>query len=162
MKCRSSTLEGLCVRLAGPPSSISSRATCKTRLAFQLRFYCSLTNKLVPVPFPADSASRFQPPSLGPFNAPYSIASIGMAPGVILYLLFGVFAFFAGVLLWLCFLKLDSTRYPIKLYGDLGQRIFGTWARYLAGFLQIIQLTLNVGLIVRFSFSRSFPFAPPD
>ncbi|GAA5881346.1 hypothetical protein JCM16303_000138 [Sporobolomyces ruberrimus] len=84
---------------------------------------------------------------LGPFNAPYSIASIGMAPGVILYLLFGVFAFFAGVLLWLCFLKLDSTRYPIKLYGDLGQRIFGTWARYLAGFLQIIQLTLNVGLI---------------
>lgn len=84
---------------------------------------------------------------LGPFNAPYSIASIGMTPGVILYLLFGVFAFLGGLLLWLLFLKLDSARYPIKLYGDLGQRIFGTWARYLSGFLQAIQLTLNVGLI---------------
>ncbi|GAA5978577.1 hypothetical protein JCM5350_003147 [Sporobolomyces pararoseus] len=84
---------------------------------------------------------------LGPFNAPYSIASIGMAPGVILYVLFGVFAFLGGVLLWRCFLALDSTRYPIKLYGDLGQRIFGTWARFLSNFLQLIQLTLNVGLI---------------
>lgn len=71
-----------------------------------------------------------------------------MTPGVILYLLFGVFAFLGGLLLWLLFLKLDSARYPIKLYGDLGQRIFGTWARYLSGFLQAIQLTLNVGLIV--------------
>ncbi|GAA5947707.1 hypothetical protein JCM3765_001044 [Sporobolomyces pararoseus] len=84
---------------------------------------------------------------LGPFNAPYSIASIGMAPGVILYILFGVFAFLGGILLWRCFLQLDSARYPIKLYGDLGQRIFGTWARFLSNFLQLIQLTLNVGLI---------------
>ncbi|GAA6005912.1 hypothetical protein JCM11491_004058 [Sporobolomyces phaffii] len=84
---------------------------------------------------------------LGPFNAPYSIASIGMAPGVILYLVFGVFAFLGGFLLWLTFLKLDSLRYPIKLYGDLGQRIFGTWSRYLSGFLQSVQLVMNVGLI---------------
>lgn len=86
---------------------------------------------------------------LGPFNAPYSIASIGMAPGIILYLLFGVFAFLGGWLLWKVFLGTDSLRYPIKLYGDLAQRIFGTWARHLCSFLQIIQLTLNVGLIVR-------------
>ncbi|GAA5935830.1 uncharacterized protein JCM15063_001818 [Sporobolomyces koalae] len=84
---------------------------------------------------------------LGPFNAPYSIASIGMAPGIILYLLFGVFAFLGGWLLWKVFLGTDSLRYPIKLYGDLAQRIFGTWARHLCSFLQIIQLTLNVGLI---------------
>jgi len=74
-----------------------------------------------------------------------------MTPGVILYVLFGVFAFLGGLALWKTFLKLDSARYPVKLYGDLGQRIFGTWARYLSAFLQLIQLTLNVGLIVRIS-----------
>ncbi|GAA5898422.1 uncharacterized protein JCM6883_001018 [Sporobolomyces salmoneus] len=84
---------------------------------------------------------------LGPFNAPYSIASIGMAPGIILYLLFGVFAFLGGYALYLVFLRLDSVRYPVKLYGDLGQRVFGTWARYLSSFLQLVQLVLNVGLI---------------
>lgn len=72
-----------------------------------------------------------------------------MAPGIILYLLFGVFAFLGGLVLWLVFLKVDSSRFPVKLYGDLGQRIFGTWARYLSAFLQLVQLTLNVGLIVR-------------
>ncbi|GAA6061497.1 hypothetical protein JCM10212_000201 [Sporobolomyces blumeae] len=84
---------------------------------------------------------------LGPFNAPYSIASIGMAPGVILYLIFGVFAFLGGAALWYLFLKLDSVRYPIRLYGDLGQRVFGTWARHLSSIQQSIQLVLNVGLI---------------
>jgi amino acid permease len=72
-----------------------------------------------------------------------------MTPGVILYVLFGVFAFLGGLVLWKTFLKLDSARYPIKLYGDLGERIFGVWARFLSNFLQLIQLTLNVGLIVR-------------
>lgn len=84
---------------------------------------------------------------LGPFNAPYSIASIGMVPGVLLYILFGIFAFLSGFVIWVLFLKLDSVRYPVKIYGDLGQRVFGTWARHLSSLLQSIQLVLNVGLI---------------
>jgi amino acid permease len=33
---------------------------------------------------------------LGPFGAPYSIAQIGLVPGITLYLLFGIFAIITG------------------------------------------------------------------
>ncbi|KAM0754795.1 hypothetical protein T439DRAFT_377221 [Meredithblackwellia eburnea MCA 4105] len=84
---------------------------------------------------------------LGPFNAPYSIMSIGIAPGVCLYTLFGAVAAVTGGMLCRLFLRLDSVRFPIKTYGDLADRIFGRWARHLCSILQSIQLVLNVGLI---------------
>ncbi|KAJ7650967.1 transmembrane amino acid transporter protein-domain-containing protein [Roridomyces roridus] len=84
---------------------------------------------------------------LGPFNAPFSIASIGMAPGICLYVLFGVVAFISGVMLHRIWLRLDSARYPITLYGDMCERTVGSWLKYLASFLQCVQLTINVGLI---------------
>ncbi|KAJ7636721.1 transmembrane amino acid transporter protein-domain-containing protein [Roridomyces roridus] len=84
---------------------------------------------------------------LGPFNAPFSIASIGMAPGICLYILFGVVAFISGVMIHRIWLRLDSARYPIVLYGDMCERTVGSWLKYLSAFLQCIQLTINVGLI---------------
>ncbi|KAK4704241.1 hypothetical protein P7C70_g1968, partial [Phenoliferia sp. Uapishka_3] len=84
---------------------------------------------------------------LGPFNAPYAIASIGLVPGILLYILFGAVAALTGAMLWRLFLRMDSVRYPIKTYGDLAERIFGLWARHLCTLLQSVQLVLNVGLI---------------
>lgn len=60
---------------------------------------------------------------LGPFNAPYAIASIGMVPGILLYILFGAVAFFTGVMLCWLFCDLDSVRHPVRTYGDLAERI---------------------------------------
>ncbi|KAF8210025.1 transmembrane amino acid transporter protein-domain-containing protein [Mycena galopus ATCC 62051] len=84
---------------------------------------------------------------LGPFNAPFSIASIGMAPGICLYVLFGAVAFISGVMIHRIYLRLDSTRFPINLYGDMCERTVGSWLKYLASFLLCVQLTVNVGLI---------------
>ncbi|KAJ7728928.1 transmembrane amino acid transporter protein-domain-containing protein [Mycena maculata] len=84
---------------------------------------------------------------LGPFNAPFSIASIGMAPGVCLYVLFGGVAFISGVMIHRIYLRIDSVRYPITLYGDMCERTVGGWLKYISSFLQCIQLTINVGLI---------------
>ncbi|GAA5957433.1 hypothetical protein JCM8115_006988 [Rhodotorula mucilaginosa] len=84
---------------------------------------------------------------LGPFNAPYAIASMGLGPGIALYVIFGIVAFITGCMLNNQFLHLDSIRYPVRTFGDLGGRLFGTWMRHLCSFLQAIQLILNVGLI---------------
>ncbi|KAJ7205342.1 transmembrane amino acid transporter protein-domain-containing protein [Mycena haematopus] len=84
---------------------------------------------------------------LGPFNAPFSIASIGMAPGICLYVLFGVVAIVSGVMINRIYLRIDSARYPISLYGDMCERTVGRWLKYLSSFLQCVQLTINVGLI---------------
>ena len=62
---------------------------------------------------------------LGPFNAPYAIMSVGILPGVLLYVLFGAVAALGGTMLCRLFLRLDSVRYPVKTYGDLAGRIFG-------------------------------------
>jgi hypothetical protein len=45
------------------------------------------------------------------------------------------------------FLHLDSHRYPLKTYGDLAFRVFGSWARHLANVVQSIQLFFSVGLL---------------
>jgi len=70
---------------------------------------------------------------------------VGLLPGITLYVLFGIFAAFGGISLWYLFLHLDSVRYPIRMYGDIGQRVYGTWCRHLFSLLQSIQLVLNVG-----------------
>ncbi|KAJ7925099.1 hypothetical protein B0H13DRAFT_2574471 [Mycena leptocephala] len=84
---------------------------------------------------------------LGPFNAPFAIASIGLTPGVLLYILFGAFAFLSGVMLCKIFCRLDSVRFPIQTYGDLGYVIFGPVMRHFASLLQTVQLIINVGII---------------
>lgn len=81
---------------------------------------------------------------------------------------------FSGYLLWDCFMGrlilnynmvvsihvywfrqaqligpgLDSFQFPIKSFGDIGFRVYGTWCRYLFNVLQAIQLICNVGAII--------------
>ena len=54
---------------------------------------------------------------------------MGYGPGVACYAVLGVMAAYSGLLLWHLFLKLDSDRFPLRSFGDLGYRIFGNWFR---------------------------------
>lgn len=53
-----------------------------------------------------------------------------------------------GWQLWRMFIGLDSTRYPLRTYGDIAFRVYGSWARHGVDVLQSIQLVFNVGIIV--------------
>ncbi|KAL1311506.1 hypothetical protein AAFC00_001629 [Neodothiora populina] len=85
---------------------------------------------------------------LGPFSVPWAFAQLGYGPGIALYLVFGVLAGYAGILLWRCFLGLDSDKYPVKNYGDIAYRIYGSWARHVCNVLQSCQFFLNVCLLI--------------
>ena len=50
--------------------------------------------------------------------------------------------------MWQMFLALDSDRYPMKTFGDIAFRVYGTTARHLINVLQSIQLLFNVGVII--------------
>jgi len=76
------------------------------------------------------------------------MAQLGYGPGIVLYTIFGAMAGYSGWQLWRMFLRLDSDRYPLKTYGDVAFRIYGTWARITVNLLQSIQLLCNVGVIV--------------
>lgn len=76
------------------------------------------------------------------------MAQLGYGPGIVLYTIFGAMAGYSGWQLWRMFLRLDSDRYPLKTYGDVAFRIYGTWARITVNLLQSIQLLCNVGVII--------------
>ena len=46
------------------------------------------------------------------------------------------------------FLQLDSDRYPLKTFGDLAYRVYGSIARHTVSLFQSVQLFLNVGIII--------------
>ncbi|KAG1734875.1 transmembrane amino acid transporter protein-domain-containing protein [Suillus paluster] len=85
---------------------------------------------------------------LGPYSTPWAFQQVGYGPGVACFFVFGIMAAYSGFLLWWMFLKLDSDRYPIRSFGDLGQRIYGRWFRHVCNILQSLQLVFNVGLII--------------
>ncbi|KAK3671610.1 hypothetical protein LTR78_008533 [Recurvomyces mirabilis] len=85
---------------------------------------------------------------LGPYNVPWAISQMGYGPGFALYTVFGGMAAYSGWQLWRIFVGLDSTRYPLRNYGDLAFRVFGSWARYICNILQSFQFFLNVVLII--------------
>ncbi|KAF9877246.1 transmembrane amino acid transporter [Colletotrichum karsti] len=85
---------------------------------------------------------------LGPGSTPWAFAQMGYGPGVALYTVFGVMSLYSGWILYRSFLGLDSDRYPLKGYGDLYFRVFGTWARHLVNFAQALQLMLFVGVLI--------------
>ena len=58
--------------------------------------------------------------------------------------LVGLLAAYTGLILWRLFVRLDSVRHPLKTYGDIAERIFGTAARHVCTVLQSIQLLVNV------------------
>lgn len=85
---------------------------------------------------------------LGPYSVPWAFAQMGYGPGMILYTLFGIMAWYSGMQLWKCFQGLDSARYPMRNYGDLAFRVFGGWARQGVNVLQSFQFFLNVTLLI--------------
>ncbi|KAJ5723994.1 hypothetical protein N7488_002029 [Penicillium malachiteum] len=85
---------------------------------------------------------------LGPTNVPYAISRMGYGPGFALYTVFGLFACYSGLQLWRIFTGLDSTRFPMRNYGDVAFRVFGPWARIGVNILQSFQFFLNVSLLI--------------
>lgn len=85
---------------------------------------------------------------LGPWTVPWAFSQMGYGPGMILYTVFAIMAWYSGMQLWKCFIGLDSTRYPMRNYGDLAFRIFGNWARQGVNVLQSFQFFLNVTLLI--------------
>ncbi|KAJ5948683.1 hypothetical protein N7454_001990 [Penicillium verhagenii] len=85
---------------------------------------------------------------LGPTNVPYAISRMGYGPGFALYTVFGVLAAYSGMQLWRIFVGLDSTRFPMRNYGDVAFRVFGSWARIGVNVLQSFQFFLNVSLLI--------------
>ncbi|KAJ1026609.1 hypothetical protein NDA13_003986 [Ustilago tritici] len=84
---------------------------------------------------------------LGPYGAPYAMSQNGWVTGNVMYIVMGFCAWWCGIILWKLFLQLDSARYPVKTYGDLGERIVGHLMRWTFNALQTLQLIINVGLI---------------
>ncbi|KAG1857015.1 transmembrane amino acid transporter protein-domain-containing protein [Suillus subalutaceus] len=78
---------------------------------------------------------------LGPYSTPWAFQQPVSSSS-------GIMAAYGGCLLWWMFLKLDSERYPVKSFGDLGHRIYGRWFKYLCNILQSLQLVFNVGIII--------------
>ncbi|KAJ9604342.1 hypothetical protein H2200_011176 [Cladophialophora chaetospira] len=85
---------------------------------------------------------------LGPFSTGYAFSQMGLGPGVALFTVFGALAGYSGYQLWKLYLQLDSDRYPMKGYGDICFRVYGTWFRHTCNALQSFQFFLNVALIV--------------
>lgn len=85
---------------------------------------------------------------LGPTNVPYAISRMGYGPGFAIYTVFGVMAAYSGLQLWRIFTGLDSTRFPMRNYGDVAFRVFGNWARVGVNILQSFQFFLNVALLI--------------
>ncbi|OCL03282.1 amino acid transporter [Glonium stellatum] len=85
---------------------------------------------------------------LGPFGIGFAIGTLGWGPGIGLFTAFGLAAGYGGYLLWMTFLGLDSYEFPLRNYGDLAFRIYGTIPRYFVNVLQSVQLLCSVGLIV--------------
>jgi hypothetical protein len=85
---------------------------------------------------------------LGPNNVPWAISQMGFGPGFALYTVFGLMAGYSGMQLWKIFIGLDSTRYPMRNYGDVAFRIYGAWARIGVNVLQSFQFFLNIVLLI--------------
>jgi amino acid permease len=69
-------------------------------------------------------------------------------PGVILYLCFGLIAFYTGVVLAYLFCHLDSDQYPVTTYSDIAERLLGPGMKHLCSILQTVQLIVNVGTLI--------------
>lgn len=84
---------------------------------------------------------------LGPYGVGFAMGTLGWMPGIILYSVFGFTAGYSGYLLWHIFLGLDSHQFPIRNYGDLAFRLYGTWARHVVNVLQALALLLILGQV---------------
>jgi hypothetical protein len=94
---------------------------------------------------------------LGPYSVPWAIAQMGYGPGAALYIVFGLLAVYSGLQLWKMFLGLDSTKYPLRNYGDLAMRVYGNGARIGVNVLQSFQFFLNVALLIESNGQGTYP-----
>ena len=85
---------------------------------------------------------------LGPFSTGWSFSQLGYGPGIALFTIFGGLSTYTGYQLWRMFIQLDSDRFPLKGYGDIAFRVYGSWFRHIANVLQSFQFLLNVSLII--------------
>ncbi|KAK4545434.1 hypothetical protein LTR36_002784 [Oleoguttula mirabilis] len=84
---------------------------------------------------------------LGPYGVGFAMGTLGWGPGIALYTVFGFMAGYSGYLIWHAFLGLDSHEFPLKNYGDLAFRLYGTTARYVVNVLQALALILILGQV---------------
>lgn len=85
---------------------------------------------------------------LGFSSAPEAFNELGYGPGILVYVFFYLLAVFAGQVIWRLYLDLDSSKYPVTCYADLGERMFGRWARHVFNIFQSFQLLFNVALLI--------------
>lgn len=83
----------------------------------------------------------------GPYGVGFSLGTLGWLPGILLYTVFGALAGYNGYLLWRMYLGLDSHQFPLRNFGDLGFRLYGSWARHLLNVFQALTLLLILGQI---------------
>ncbi|KAF2723189.1 hypothetical protein K431DRAFT_302109 [Polychaeton citri CBS 116435] len=84
---------------------------------------------------------------LGPYGVGFALGTLGWGPGIALYTVFGFMAGYSGYLIWHCFLGLDSYEFPVRNYGDLAFRLFGTIPRHVVNVLQSLALILILGQV---------------
>ncbi|OJJ51821.1 hypothetical protein ASPZODRAFT_127952 [Penicilliopsis zonata CBS 506.65] len=84
---------------------------------------------------------------LGPYGAGYAMGTLGWGPGIALYTVFGFMAGYSGYLVWRVFLGTDSYQFPVKNYGDLAFRTWGSSARYITNICQALGLLLITGQV---------------
>lgn len=80
---------------------------------------------------------------LGWYTAPMAFRELGYGPGVLVYTGFFIMAFCSGQILWRMYLAMDSERYPVKCYADLGERTYGPVIRHAFNVLQSLQLLVS-------------------
>jgi hypothetical protein len=84
---------------------------------------------------------------LGPYGSGFAMGTLGWGPGIALYTVFGFMAGYSGYLIWRVFLGTDSYEFPVRNYGDLGFRTWGTTARYVTNICQALGLLLLLGQV---------------
>ncbi|RSH93075.1 hypothetical protein EHS25_007428 [Saitozyma podzolica] len=85
---------------------------------------------------------------LGFSSAPLAFAELGYGPGVLVYTFFYILAFGAGQIIWRMYMRMDSERFPVKCYADIGERTFGKVVRHIFNILQSLQILFNVGILL--------------
>lgn len=81
-----------------------------------------------------------------PFSTPWAFAQMGYGPGIATYTVLGAASTYSGWLLWKTYLGLDSDRHPLRGYGDLFYRLFGSAPRHLVNVCQSIELLLSASV----------------
>ena len=76
---------------------------------------------------------------LGFTNASATFQEMGYGAGVLTYSFFYLLAVCAGQIIWKMYLSLDSSRFPVVCYADLGERTFGRFIRHVFNVFQSLQ-----------------------